>query len=35
VILNATGPGSDGVRGFMDNTEIFRLIVEALGLKDK
>jgi len=32
VILTATGPGSDGVRGSMDNTEVFRLMVEALGL---
>jgi len=35
VILTATGPGSEAVRGFMDNTEIFRLIVETLGLKAK
>ena len=32
VIFTATGPGSDGVRGSMDNTEVFRLMVEALGL---
>ncbi|MBR1326520.1 alkaline phosphatase [Bradyrhizobium ottawaense] len=32
VILTATGPGSDGVRGSMDNTEVFRLMVDALGL---
>ncbi|MCK1543064.1 alkaline phosphatase [Bradyrhizobium sp. 147] len=32
VILTAAGPGSDGVRGSMDNTEIFRLMVDALGL---
>ncbi|MBR0990848.1 alkaline phosphatase [Bradyrhizobium japonicum] len=32
VILTATGPGSDGVRGSMDNTEVFHLMVDALGL---
>jgi alkaline phosphatase len=32
VILTATGPGSDRVRGQMDNTEVFRVMVEALGL---
>jgi alkaline phosphatase len=32
VILTATGPGADRVRGFMDNTEVFRIIVDALGL---
>ena len=32
VILTATGPGSDGVRGQLDNTDVFRLMVEALGL---
>ena len=32
VILTATGPGSDRVRGQMDNTEVFRIMVEALGL---
>ncbi len=32
VILTAAGPGSDRVRGQMDNTEVFRVIVEALGL---
>jgi alkaline phosphatase len=34
VILTATGPGSDRVRGQMDNTEVFRIMVEALGLGD-
>jgi alkaline phosphatase len=34
VILTAMGPGSDRVRGQMDNTEVFRVIVEALGLGD-
>jgi alkaline phosphatase len=32
VILTATGPGAERVRGFMDNTEVFRTIVDALGL---
>lgn len=32
VILTATGPGSERVQGSMDNTEVFRVIVEALGL---
>ncbi|MHC4050868.1 alkaline phosphatase [Bradyrhizobium sp. 25ACV] len=32
VILTATGPGSDHVRGSMDNTEVFRVMVDALGL---
>jgi alkaline phosphatase len=32
VILTATGPGSERVRGSMDNTEVFRVMVEALGL---
>jgi alkaline phosphatase len=34
VILTAMGPGSDRVRGQMDNTEVFRVIAEALGLGD-
>ena len=32
VILTATGPGSERVKGSMDNTEIFRVIADALGL---
>ncbi|MBB5045384.1 alkaline phosphatase [Rhodopseudomonas rhenobacensis] len=32
VILTAVGPGSDRVHGSMDNTEVFRVIAEALGL---
>jgi alkaline phosphatase len=32
VILTATGPGSERVHGSMDNTEVFRVMVEALGL---
>jgi alkaline phosphatase len=34
VILTATGPGSDRVHGAMDNTEVFRVIADALGLAD-
>ncbi len=32
VILTATGPGSERVHGSMDNTEVFRVIVDALGV---
>ena len=32
MILTATGPGSERVRGQIDNTEVFRVMVEALGL---
>ena len=32
VILTATGPGSERVRGQMDDAEVFRVIAEALGL---
>jgi alkaline phosphatase len=32
VVLTAVGPGADRVRGFLDNTEVFRIIAEALGL---
>src|SRR6266851_1263175 len=32
VILTAAGPGSERVRGQMDNTEVFRVMAEALGL---
>jgi alkaline phosphatase len=35
VILTATGPGSDRVHGQMDNTEVFRVIAEALGLGNR
>ncbi|MGM4889854.1 alkaline phosphatase [Tardiphaga sp. 1201_B9_N1_1] len=35
VILTATGPGSDRVKGSMDNTEVFRVMVDALGLAAK
>jgi len=32
VILTATGPGSEGVHGSMDNTDVFRIMADALGL---
>ena len=32
VVLDAVGPGSERVHGFMDNTEVFRVMVDALGL---
>jgi alkaline phosphatase len=32
VILTATGPGSEAVHGQLDNTEVFRIMVDALGL---
>ncbi|UWU92446.1 alkaline phosphatase [Bradyrhizobium sp. CB1015] len=32
VILTATGPGSERVYGSMDNTEVFRVMADALGL---
>ena len=32
VVLDATGPGSERVHGFLDNTEVFRVMAEALGL---
>lgn len=32
MIVTAMGPGSERIRGFMDNTEIFRVMVEALGV---
>jgi alkaline phosphatase len=35
VILTATGPGSDRVHGSMDNTEVFRVIADALGLEKR
>lgn len=31
-VLNAIGPGSEQFHGFMDNTEVFRVMVESLGL---
>ena len=34
-VLNAQGPGSEKFKGFMDNTEVFRVMVESLGLSSK
>ena len=34
-VLTANGPGADRFKGFMDNTEVFRVIVESLGLGSK
>lgn len=30
VVLTAVGPGSETVKGFMDNTEVFRVMINAL-----
>ena len=34
-VLNAMGPGSEKFKGFMDNTEVFKAMVESLGLGAK
>ncbi|MBU3603587.1 alkaline phosphatase [Polynucleobacter sp. AP-Kaivos-20-H2] len=34
-VLNAVGPGADKFKGFMDNTEVFKVMVESLGLGSK
>ena len=34
-VLNAMGPGSEKFRGFMDNTEVFKVMVQSLGLGQK
>jgi alkaline phosphatase len=34
-VLNAMGPGAEKFRGFMDNTEVFKVMVETLGLGQK
>jgi alkaline phosphatase len=31
-VLNAMGPGSEKFKGFMDNTEVFKVMVQSLGL---
>ncbi len=31
-VLNAQGPGSEKFKGFMDNTEVFKVMVQSLGL---
>jgi alkaline phosphatase len=32
VILTGTGPGSELIQGSLDNTDVFRIMVNALGL---
>jgi alkaline phosphatase len=34
-VLNAVGPGSEKFKGFMDNTEVFKVMVQTLGLSSK
>ena len=34
VILTATGPGSDRVHGSLENTDVFKIIADALGLAE-
>lgn len=34
-VLNAMGPGSEKFKGFMDNTEVFKVMVQTLGLGQK
>jgi alkaline phosphatase len=34
-VLNAVGPGSERFKGFMDNTEVFKVMVQTLGLGSK
>jgi len=34
-VLNAMGPGSEKFKGFMDNTEVFKVMVQTLGLGSK
>jgi alkaline phosphatase len=34
-VLNAMGPGSENFKGFMDNTEVFKIMVQSLGLGSK
>ncbi|OPY70040.1 MAG: Alkaline phosphatase precursor [Syntrophorhabdaceae bacterium PtaU1.Bin034] len=35
VVLTAMGPGAEMVHGFMDNTDLFRVMAQALGLAGK
>jgi alkaline phosphatase len=35
VILSAAGPGADQFKGFMENTDVFKVMVKALALGDK
>jgi alkaline phosphatase len=34
VFLTGVGPGADRVRGFLDNTEVYRILRDALGLSE-
>ena len=34
-VLSAMGPGSEKFHGFMDNTEVFKVIAQTLGLGQK
>jgi len=34
-VLNATGPNADKFKGFMDNTKVFKVMAESLGLGQK
>ena len=34
-VLNAIGPGSEKFKGFMDNTDVFKVMVQTLGLGSK
>lgn len=34
-VLNAIGPGAEKFKGFMDNTEVFKVMVDTLGLGQK
>jgi len=34
-VLSAMGPGSEKFHGFMDNTEVFKVMVQTLGLGQK
>ena len=33
VMVAAQGPGAERVRGFMDNTDVFRVMMQAFGWK--
>ena len=31
-VLQADGPGSEGFRGYMENSDVYRVLVEAMAL---
>lgn len=33
MVIQASGPGAERIRGYMENTELFRVIVDALAIK--